>query len=159
MTKCIPCQVVTSSAVITGAAASDTLAAPIYFMTEDDVTRGVTQNNVLTGERFDAIDAPCFVESAIATLPTGANGEAELWKLNHYYERLDDWNEAHGIAKNPFAAPAAEPVFELHNLSVDPEERHNRVDDAKDALRQIQTVLDAQRDAKRNLPAHRNPVG
>lgn len=146
------------SAVITGAASSDALAAPIYFMTEDDVTRGVTQNNVLTGEPFDAVDAPCFVESAIATLPTGADGAAELWKLNHYYERLDDWNKAHGIAKNPFAAPAAEPVFELHNLSVDPEERANRAGDASDALAAMQSVLDAERDAKRILPSLRNPA-
>ena len=29
-------------------------------------------------------------------------------------------------APNPFAAPAAEPVFEMHNLTADPEERHNR---------------------------------
>jgi arylsulfatase A-like enzyme len=146
------------SAVITGVATSDTLAAPIYFMTEDDVSRGVTQNNVLTGTHFDPVDAPCFIESTITTLPTGANGEAELWKLNHYYERLDDWNEAHGIAKNPFAAPAAEPVFELHNLTVDPEERTNRAGDATDALAAMQTVLDTERDAKRNLPAQRNPA-
>jgi arylsulfatase A-like enzyme len=146
------------SAVITGAVAGDSLVAPIYFMTEDDVTRGVTQNNVLTGEHFDAIDAPCFVEATIAPLPTGANGEAELWKLNHYYERLDDWNEAHGIAKNPFAGPAAEPVYELHNLSVDPEERTNRAADATDALSAMQSVLDAERDAKRNLPSLRNPA-
>jgi arylsulfatase A-like enzyme len=146
------------SAVITGAAPSDAFDAPIYFMTEDDVTRGVTQNNVLTGEHFDAVDAPCFVESTIATLPTGANGGSELWKLNHYYERLDDWNEAHGIAKNPFALPAAEPVFELHNLSVDPEERANRAGDASDALAAMQSVLEAERDAKRKLPALRNPA-
>ena len=29
---------------------------------------------------------------------------------------------------NPFAAPAAEPVFEMHNLTADPEERHNRAE-------------------------------
>ncbi len=82
-----------------------------------------------------------------------------MWKLNHYYERLDDWNEAHGIPKYPFAGPAAEPAFELHNLTTDPEERHNRADDAREALSQMQAVLDAQRDAKRNLPRLRNPVG
>ncbi len=87
------------------------------------------------------------------------DGADELWKLNHYYERLDDWNEAHGIPKNPFAGPAAEPAFELHNLTADPEERHNRADDAHEALHQMQAVLDAQRDAKRKLPRLRNPVG
>ena len=128
-------------------------------MTEDDVTRGITQNNVLTGKVFDAVSYPSHVELVIATLPTGANGAEELWKLNHYYEWLDEWDAAHGIPKNPFAGPPAEPRFELHNLSADPEERHNRVEDAqaKDVLSQMQTVLDKQRDAKRLVPAHRNP--
>ena len=127
-------------------------------MTEDDVTRGLTQTNILTGKPFDPLDQPSCIESVIATLPTGTDGAGELWKLNHYYERLDEWNAEHGIAANPFAAPAAEPVFELHNLTTDPEERHNRVGDAADALSQLQSVLDAQRDEKRLVPSLRNPA-
>ena len=57
------------------------------------------------------------------------------------------------------AGPVAEPFFEMHNLTADPEERHNRVDDAPDALSRLQTILDRERDAKRRLPALRNPVG
>ena len=144
------------SGLITGKAAQDSVAAPVYFMTEDDVTRGLTQKNILTGKPFDAVEPPSCIESVITTLPTGTGSAPELWKLNHYYERLDDWNADHGVAAKPIAAPAAEPVFELHNLTVDPEERRNRVDDAKDALRQMQTMLDTQRDAKRHLPQHRN---
>jgi arylsulfatase A-like enzyme len=146
------------SALITSSVAAENIVAPLYFMTEDDITRGTTQNNVLTGEPFDAVEVPSRVESVIAGLPTGDNGSTELWKLNHYYERLDDWNEAHGIPKNAFTGPAAEPFFELHNLTVDPEERHNRVDDDKGSARQLQAVLDRERDSKRRLPAHRNPV-
>ena len=82
----------------------------------------------------------------IAQLPSGADGSAELWKLNHYYERLDDWNAAHGIAANPLLAPAAEPVFELHNLTRDPEERHNRVADG--ARRALPTRQRARRRAR-----------
>jgi hypothetical protein len=77
-------------------------------MTEDDITTGLNHNNVLTGEPFDPVPPPAYIESLIATLPTGAAGAGELWKLNHYYERLDDWNTDHGITANPFAAPAAE---------------------------------------------------
>ena len=69
------------------------------------------------------------------------------------------WCWARGCAANPFASPAAESVFELHNLTADPEERHNRAGDTPEALRQMHAVLDAQRDAKRNLPVHRNPIG
>ena len=95
----------------------------------------------------------------IATLATGPRGAEELWKLNHYYERLDEWNEAHGVPTNPFAPAPSEPLFEMHNLTADPEERHNRVDDVPDARSRLQTILDRERDVKRRLPVHRNPVG
>ena len=145
------------SGVIVGSAAAESVATPLYFMTEDDISRGLSTQNMISGKPYKSVDTPVHIESAIATLPTGQDGGDELWKLNHYYERLDDWNEAHGIKKNPFAGPAAEPFYELHNLTADPEERHNRADDAKETLREMRTVLDTQRDAKRNLPAHRNP--
>jgi len=146
------------SRLATGKASVGSIATPIYFMTEDDVTRGLTQNNILTGKPFDALAAPCCIESVITELPTGADGAGELWKLNHYYERLDDWNADHGIALNPFAAPAAEPVWELHNLTTDPEERRNCAGDADDVLSKVQSVLDAQREQKRLLPSLRNPA-
>jgi len=144
------------SGIITGSAAADSAASPLYFMTEDDVTRGSTTANMFTGEAFEPVAYPSRVESVIATLPTGADGAGELWKLNHYYERLDDWDAAHGIPKNPFAGPAADPQFELHNLSVDPEERRNHLDDAKETLSQLQSILDSERDAKRLVPSLRN---
>jgi hypothetical protein len=86
-------------------------------MTEDDISRGLSSQNLVTGKAYAPVDSPCYVESTIAALPTGDDGTDELWKLNHYYERLDDWNDAHGIAKSPFAGPAADPFFELHNLT------------------------------------------
>ena len=110
------------------------------------------------GKAFKPVAFPAHVESVIATLQTGADGAEELWKLNLYYERLDEWNAHHGVAKNPFAAPPADPIFELCNLTVDPEERHNRVEDAAGALSQLTSLLDGQRDAKRLLPRHRNPA-
>lgn len=146
------------SGLITGAASPEALDSPIYFMTEDDFSRGLTQNNIFTGKSFDNVPYPSHVESVIAALPTGDNGTEELWKLNHYYERLDDWNESKGIPKNPFAAPPAEPLWEMHNLTADPEERHNRSEDAPEALSQLQSILDQQRDLKRLVP-HQNPTG
>ncbi len=133
------------------------MASPIYFMTEDYISRGLNQTNLLSGKPFDPAASPSRVESVIVTLATGPDGSEELWKLNHYYERLDDWNADHGIPKSPFAAAAASPFFELHNLTADPEERHNRVSENPDALSQLTTVLETQREAKRLLPVHRNP--
>ena len=145
------------SDVVTGKADAASMATPVYFMTEDNPSKGLTQVNILNGTPFEPVGGPSNIESVIATLPSGTGGADELWKLNHYYERLDEWNAEHGIATNPFAAPAADPLFELHNLSADPEERHNRVGDDRDSLSRLQSLLESQRDAKRRLPAHRNP--
>jgi arylsulfatase A-like enzyme len=146
------------SDVLTGKASAASVRTPVYFMTEDNPSKGSTQVNVLNGTPFDAVGQPSNIESVITTLPTGPDGSVELWKLNHYYERLDDWYEDKGFAKNPFLAPPADPIFELHNLTSDPEERHNRAADANGVLSQLTSLLDGQRDAKRLVPAHRNPV-
>jgi hypothetical protein len=129
----------------------------VYFMTEDDVTRGLDQTNVLTGTPFEAVEHPSNIESVITTLPTGDGGGLQLWKLNHYYERLDEWNAAQGLVPNPFAGPAAEPAYELHNLTLDPEERDNRAADNPTELSQLQSILETERDHKRLVPSLRNP--
>ena len=146
------------SAVVRGTTDAPSAVAPVYFMTEDDVTRGATQVNILTGVPFDPVAPPVNIESVLATLPTGSDGGAELWKLNHYYERLDDWYAARGVAPNPFLGPAAEPSFELHNLTTDPEERHNQADTRAEVRTRMTSVLEAERDAKRLIPSLRNPV-
>ena len=147
------------SGLITGSTSGDSEAAPVYFMTEDDISRGITQTSIISGDPYEAVGAPSRVESVIAALPTADGGANELWKLNHYYERLDDWDAAHRLPTNPFAPPAAEPFFELHNLSADPEERRNQAADAPDALSRMQSLLESERDSKRLVPTLRNPTG
>ncbi len=144
------------SPVLRGSVTADTLAEPLYFMTEDDVGRGLTPTSIVSGQPYEPVPYPSHVESVITSLPTGAGDAAEVWKLNHYYERLDEFDQAHGLPTNPFAAPPAEAAWELHNLSADPEERRNRVKDDADVLRDLQGVLDAQRERKRRVPRLRN---
>jgi arylsulfatase A-like enzyme len=144
------------SRVITGAVAAGSLAEPLYFMTEDDVARGLSARSIVTGTRYEPVPPPSHVESVIAPLPTGADGGAELWKLNHYYERLGAFDQAHGLPTNPLAPPPADAAWELHNLTADPEERRNRATDAADVFRDLQGVLEEQRDAKRRVPRLRN---
>jgi hypothetical protein len=121
-------------------------------MTEDQVTPGLTQPTS-DGRAFEALLPPSCIESVVATLPTGDDGAPELWKLNHYYERLDEWHAERGIAAPDDRSPAAEPAWELHNLTLDPEERHNRAEHGDEALTQMRAVLDAERDRKRLLPS------
>ena len=146
------------SGLVRGTVDEASVIAPIYFMTEDNVTAGADQVNILTGAAFDAITGATSIESVVAPLPTGPRGASELWKVNHYYERLDEWNADHGIAANPFLGPAADPLYELHNLTADPEERTNLVDLQPETLSLMQSVLDVQREAKRLVPSLRNPA-
>ncbi len=150
------CRAATSADSSPAAALPTRSASPIYFMTEDQISQGLTQANVLTGEPFESLRPPSCIESVVATLPTGEGGAPELWKLNHYYERLDEWNAEHGVAPPEGAAPAAEPAWELHNLTVDPEERHNRAGDGGDALRDMRAILDTEREAKRLVSTNSN---
>jgi arylsulfatase A-like enzyme len=148
------------SDVVRGSASPATVTAPVYFMTEDDISRGLTQSGMFSGELFDPVETPSHVESIVTELPTGADDAPELWKLNHYYERLDEWHAAHGVTANPFLTPAAEPLYELHNLTQDPEERRNLASEpgAAAAFSRLRSVLEEEREAKRLLPALRNPA-
>ena len=75
---------------------------PIYFMTEDDVTSGQSQTQRAHRRAVRARwPRPPASSRSSPRLPTGADGAAELWKLNHYYERLDEWNAEHGMAPDP----------------------------------------------------------
>jgi arylsulfatase A-like enzyme len=149
------------SPLLRGSVTPASLAEPLYFMTEDDVARGLSRLGLVSGQEYEPVPYPSHVESVITSRPTGSGDDAAgtaVWKLNHYYERLDEFDQAHGLPANPFAAPPAEPAWELHNLTADPEERHNLAADADAAavLRDLQGVLDEQREAKRRLPQLRN---
>ena len=146
------------SPLLRGETSADASAEPLYFMTEDDVGRGLSRLGLVSGEEYEPVPYPSHVESVITSLPTGTDDGTQLWKLNHYYERLDEFDQAHGLPANPFAAPPAEEAWELHNLTADPEERRNRATDADAAgvLEALRGVLDEQREAKRRVPQMRN---
>jgi arylsulfatase A-like enzyme len=126
---------------------------PVYFMTEDQISRGLRHENIFTGKPYDAVQAPDKVESVIAHLETGPDGEPELWKLNRYYEVLDpaDARADGGAADGP---PPADDQWELHNLTLDPEERTNRADADAQVADLLRQVLDTQRTTKRLTPQH-----
>jgi arylsulfatase A-like enzyme len=139
------------SPLLLGSARAADLDAPVYFMTEDQISRGTSQRGLVNREPYDAVAAPAKVESIVARLPTGDDGAPELWKLNHYYDRLDDWYADQGVAPPPFAEPAADDQWELHNLTRDPEERDDLATRAAAPMGRLQSILGEQRDDKRRL--------
>ena len=87
------------------------VAAPLYFMTEDDVTPGPHARRTSSpAQPFEPVPHPVAHRVRDRHAADGRRRREELWKLNHYYERLDEFDEAHGLATNPFAAPPAEPA-------------------------------------------------
>jgi hypothetical protein len=114
---------------------------PIYFMTDDDVTRGQHQVNPL-GQPYPAVIQPNRVETVIT--PLHRQGRKKYWKLSRYFG-----DEAPGTDE-----------FELYNLTDDPLETLNLANSAfaTPETRRIQDwmmrVLEEQRKQKRLFPVH-----
>lgn len=148
------------SPLLTGGSGSsldalDSLDGPIYFMTEDQISRGLKQANRFNGTPITPVAAPAKVESVITRLPTGEDGALELWKLNHYYDTLPEWEAEVGVVPTPTGDDENPEAWELHNLSRDPEERANRADAATDAatLGVLRGTLETARRDQRRVPA------
>jgi len=62
----------------------------IYFMTDDDVTRGQHQVNPL-GEAYPSVIQPNHVETIITNLHM--NGRKELWKFSRYFDNVQFWSD------------------------------------------------------------------
>jgi arylsulfatase A-like enzyme len=118
------------------------LRSPIYFMTEDDVSRGSNQTNQLSGASWEPVRGPSRVESVVTAATTGPDGSAELWKLNHY----------HGPPGANGDDPGDE-FWELHDLADDPEERRNVIDGRAAVAEQLRVVLESERATKRLNPS------
>lgn len=117
---------------------------PQYFMTDDDVTRGLNQVS-FAGKPFNSVSQPNHIETVIAYLQTGKNKEDELWKFSRYYDNPQFWSTP-GIQDRVSEIEAQIPVdntttisvskistktepvpdqFELYNLTLDPYEKEN----------------------------------
>ena len=136
------------SGLLTAQASEAEVARPIYFMSEDDVSHGSQQINLFSGKPYEAVQQPSNIESVITTLPSGPSGAEEIWKLNRYYESRDTGGEP--------LSPESGTVFELHNLSTNPEERANHADEHAEVLAQLQALLVSERQSKRRLPSRRH---
>ncbi|HEX6311995.1 MAG TPA: sulfatase-like hydrolase/transferase [Acidimicrobiia bacterium] len=138
------------SPLLAGRVGEHTLDAPIYFMTEDEITRGSRTVGLISREPFSPVAEPARIESVIARLPTGVDGSRELWKLNRSFARLHGDDGGNGDVPDD--------QWEAHNLTTDPEERHNVADVADREVARLRELLDSERDRKRLVPeAARRP--
>jgi arylsulfatase A-like enzyme len=156
------------SALVNGTGTPARANEPIYFMTDDEPTRGQFQEN-FTGFEYTSVRQPNHIETVVARLP--ADG-GQLWKYSRYFDNEQFWKEPcvqDELPAQELFGPAdqcnlvtkttpAPEQYELYNLSVDPYERTNLAfptnqTPASEAVRaQMAAILEDQRQRKRLYP-------
>ncbi|WP_368505759.1 sulfatase-like hydrolase/transferase [Alkalihalophilus sp. As8PL] len=135
--------------LIKGSEAFQEADEPLYFMTDDDVTKGLNQTTA-RGEPYQSVLQPNHIEAVIAKLPSGKRSEKEIWKYARYFDnpQFDDDQTRKQVPDE----------FELYNLTQDPFEERNLAnpEHATELTGRIQKVLSAilaeQSKQKRLLP-------
>ncbi|WP_244534554.1 sulfatase-like hydrolase/transferase [Hyphomicrobium sp. CS1GBMeth3] len=132
------------SPLIRGEVAAEKISEPIYFMTDDDPSRGLDQKNFI-GLTYDSVAQPNHVETVI----TQINGE--VWKYSRYFDHPRYWSapgtpgaegvrdvvntfkgregDEEGSARRIYEERVkTEPVpseYEMYNITADPMELEN----------------------------------
>ncbi|WP_020562229.1 sulfatase-like hydrolase/transferase [Methylosarcina fibrata] len=168
------------SSLILGSADPRSVNDPLYFMTDDDPSRGLNQNN-WTGIEYNSVIQPNHIETVIARL----NGE--IWKYSRYFDNPQFWttpgtpndpddpnypNVDDVVSLNKVPLPTEDgtyevpfqvtvkhtPVteeFEMYNVSLDPMELNNLYNDGVHTEQQqrLARILEQQRCTKRLTPS------
>lgn len=121
---------------------------PIYFMTDDDVTKGLNQQSVL-GIPYESVIQPNHIETVIVKLKTGKDDQEEIWKYSRYFDNPQFWSSPgcedetlleecsntkvndNGskccLCVNRIKTTPDPDEFEMYNLTTDPLETKNLV--------------------------------
>ncbi len=131
---------------------------PLYFMTDDNVTKGLNQVSAF-GIPYHAVLQPNSIETVITTLPTGRGGATELWKYSRYFANPQFQSIPGRSAQFPYRGPTIYPFnpgcqpdpppnglpvpdqYEMYNLTRDPLEVENLIHHPAPALKRIRVIL------------------
>jgi choline-sulfatase len=162
------------SGIVLGEEPSSDIQGPVYFLTEDEVSRGSHQVSVLGYEYWPVIQ-PNTVETVVTYLATGANGVKEKWKYSRYSDNPQFWTDpdeprdvmtiVSGNVNQPGVKQATTTVktqpaadqAECYNLTQDPLELDNLVNSSRPpvraTIRQLEALLHQQCEQKMLKPA------
>jgi len=166
------------SGVILGETSPSHVTGPVYFMTQDEVSRGSNQTSP-AGLEYRPVTQPNTVETVMTYLATGENGGREKWKYSRYSDNPQFWSnpapstgpardvmtEVSGDVNLPGSKQAITTVkispvpdqTEAYNLSKDPLELVNLVHSADPAIQatisELETLLHQQCEAKLLKPS------
>lgn len=130
------------SPLVLGVGEPERTGEPVFFMTDDDVTKGLNQVSAL-GKPYNSVEQPNSIQTVIATIQVGERNQ--LWKYSCYYDNPQFWSnpgvsdevthrmecfEKNDGVKVPvcIVKEKTQPVprqHEMYNLSEDPLERTN----------------------------------
>ena len=161
------------SPLLRGETDATALKDPIYFMTDDDPSRGLDQKNFI-GLTYDSVAQPNHVETVIAEI------DGEVWKYSRYFDHPRYWTHPgtpgedgvrdtvnkplrrestdEGRSRRIFVqhikVEPVDPEFEMYNVSADPMELDNLAGIAQWAEReaQLSALLADEREKKRLAP-------
>ena len=168
------------SYLITGENTIERANEPLYFMTDDEVSKGLNQTTI-QGEDYSSVIQPNHLETIIIKLPTGKDDIEEIWKYTRYCDnpqfwstpnsedieisrvfstKISDKKEANMVINTTKTKPVEE-EFELYNLTRDPLEKINLVHpihetpETKLVQLLLSQVLRQQRKQKRIYPSNK----
>jgi choline-sulfatase len=95
------------SGVILGEEPPGQVSGPVYFMTDDEVSRGYDQVTT-AGYMFRSVVQPNHVETVVAYLPTGRHGAREKWKYSRYSDNPQFWSDPQGLSLTDSHQPPPE---------------------------------------------------
>ena len=118
---------------------------PIFFMTDDEPTRGLNQQNFI-GFEYNSVMQPNHIISTVATIQTSKG--PKLFKYNIYYDNPQFWSDpgnedevlqeiglpGHQCDVQEIKTTPVPEEYEMYDLSDDPEELHNLVQPSANAI-------------------------
>lgn len=161
------------SPLLRGETAATAIKDPIYFMTDDNPSRGLDQKNFI-GLSYDSVAQPNHVETVIAEI------DSEIWKYSRYFDNPQYWTNPgtpgeDGVldsVQKPICRESTDegrsrrlfvqdvkvepmpPEFEMYNVTADPMELDNLAGQSKwrDREAQLSALLADERVKKRLTP-------
>lgn len=98
------------SGVILGEVDPGKVDGSVYFMTDDEVSRGSDQTT-FTGTMYRSVIQPNHVETVVARLPTGRSGALEKWKYSRYSDNPQFWSDPQGLSLTDSHQPPTPPTL------------------------------------------------